>query len=214
MDGYINRIQYFKESCHGKAVLHLGCSSGRYLHHRLKRGTLLHQALANASRDIYGIDIDEDSLRIMREQLGMDNLYYGDVQELDKVAIDRRFDVVIAGDILEHISCPGAMLDGVKRFLHKDGRLIISTNNAFGINYQLKRWLGVYREHVEHVCFFSPETLQNLFERHDYRVENVFGAYTEPPSSLGGKLRFAIGALPLKLFPILAGTIVVVARPG
>ncbi|WP_297527361.1 class I SAM-dependent DNA methyltransferase [Thiohalobacter sp.] len=211
---YISRPDFLSELCQEKAILHLGCSSGSHIRARLNRGTLLHATLASYARSLYGIDIDRASLDIMRNELGYDNLFEGDVQKLEEVPIDRTFDIVLAGDLLEHVTCPGAMLEGVKRFLdNPSGKFVISTNNAFGLHFQIRRWLGRYVEHIEHVCFYSPETLVNLFQRHGYKIEALYGAYTEPPTTMKQKLKFAVGVPLFKLFPHLAGTLVVVATP-
>jgi len=208
---YTSRIDLLMKHVSNKKTLHLGCSSGRYIKARLERGSLLHQRLEDVSSDLHGIDLDGESLVTMRE-LGYDNLYEGNVEHLDQVGLSEKFDVVLAGDLLEHITCPGAMLNGIKPLLADSGRAIISTNNAFGLNYQLRRWTGSFKEHFEHVCFFSPETLLHLFERHGYRVVEMHGAYTEPPYTLTQKLKFMIGAPLYKIFPILAGTLVVIAE--
>jgi 2-polyprenyl-3-methyl-5-hydroxy-6-metoxy-1,4-benzoquinol methylase len=208
---YLSRVNFFKERLRDKKVLHLGCSAGRYLADRIERNSLIHALIGRVSTELYGIDIDESSLEAMRDKYGFRNLFVGDAEKLDRVEIDKKFDVVLAGDILEHLSCPGAMLEGSKRFLEKNGEIILSTNNAFGLHFQIKRWMGRYKEHVEHVCFFSPETLINLFERHGFRVVEMYGAYTEPPWTLKQKVIFWIGKPILELAPKLSGTLIVVA---
>lgn len=209
---YISRVEYLREQCRGRRVLHLGCSSGQFLQDRLERGSLLHAVLAEEAGELYGVDVDEASLETMRG-MGFHHLHHGNVEELDALNLPETFDVVVAGDLLEHITRPGAMLDGVKRFLRKAGRFIVSTNNAFGLHYQLRRWSGGYREHPEHVSFFSPETLVHLFERHGYRLEAMFGAYTEPPHTWRQHFAFAIGRPLFRLAPVLAGTLIVSAEP-
>ena len=208
---YISRIEFLKEVATKKSVLSLGCSSGRFIEDHIHQQSLLHVILHNQASELYGIDLDEDSLQLMREKLNYENLYHGNVEQLQDVPINKEFDVVIAGDILEHITCPGAMLEGVKRFLKPDGRIIISTNNAFGLHYQIKRWLGSYKEHFEHVSFFSPETLSHMFDRHGYNVTEMFGAYTRPPFSIKEKTLFAFGSPLFRIYPVLAGTLIVVA---
>jgi 2-polyprenyl-3-methyl-5-hydroxy-6-metoxy-1,4-benzoquinol methylase len=211
---YISRIDFLRERCRGKTVLSLGCSSGRFIEDHLRSNTHLHNILHEVSSDLYGVDLDEESLVLMRERLGFKNLYPGNVEHLENVPIQKKFDIVVAGDLLEHITCPGAMLNGIKRFLHERGELIISTNNAFGLHYQIKRWLGRYREHFEHVAFFSPETLLHLFERHGYRVDRIYGAYTRPPHTFRQRVLFTFGSPLFRMAPVLAGTLVVVAKPA
>jgi len=208
---YISRMKYFAEWCKNKNVMHLGCSSGTYIHDRIKRGTFLHSILNDTAQNLAGLDIDAKSLETMKE-LGFSNLYEGNAEKLSESNIKEKYDIVIAGDLLEHITCPGAMLEGVKELLDENGKFIISTNNAFGVHYQIRRWLGRFTEHFEHVCFYSPETLVHLFERHNYKVVDLYAAYTVPPHSLSDKILFTIGKPIFKLFPVLAGTLVVVAE--
>jgi len=210
---YISRTDFLMDVCKGKSVLHLGCSSGAHLRARLQRGSLLHAKLAQVASELCGVDLDGESLQIMQDELGFTNLYEGDVERLSDLNLGMKFDIVLAGDLLEHISRPGAMLDGVRQRLNDGGAFVVSTVNAFGLHFQIKRWLGRYREHFEHVCFYSPETLHNLFERHGYRISQMYGAYTEPPYTMSNKMKFFVGAPLFRLFPVLAGTLVVVAEP-
>ena len=180
---------------------------------RIQRGTFLHKVLAESANELSGLDIDHESIHAMRE-IGFSNLHEGNAEKLEDSGITDKFDIVIAGDLLEHITCPGAMLNGVSGLLNDGGKFIISTNNAFGLHYQIKRWLGRYTEHFEHVCFYSPETLAHLFERHDYTVLEIYGAYTVPPHTFMDKVLFFIGSPLFRLFPVLAGTLVVVATPN
>jgi 2-polyprenyl-3-methyl-5-hydroxy-6-metoxy-1,4-benzoquinol methylase len=211
---YVSRIDYLRASSRGKRVLHLGCSSGRFIHDRVQRASLLHSVLHEEARELYGIDLDHDSLVWMREQMGFQNLYECDVERLDELRLNERFDVVLAGDLVEHLTRPGALLDGVKRFVRPGGQFILSTVNAFGLHFQLRRWLGGYSEHPEHVCFFSPETIVHLLERHGYILREMVGSYTEPPRTWKRKLEFAIGSPLFRLAPVLAGTIIAVATPS
>lgn len=208
---FVSRVEFLSKRASGKKVLHCGCSSGRYLRDRVKRKSLFHEVLRRVSDGLYGLDIDAESVKIMSEEMGYENLYVGDVEKLDDLDLSETFDLVVAGDLLEHLTRPGAMLDGIKRFLSKDSEVIVSTNNAFGLHYQLKRWLGRYSEQFEHVCFYSPETLVHLFERHGYSVREIYGAYTEEPYSTMQLVKFSVGAPVFRLFPVLSGTILVVA---
>lgn len=209
---YISRVDFIRQRCRQRRVLHLGCSSGRYIKDRLLRGSLLHGIIVEEAAVAYGLDIDEASLVTM-ERLGFDHLLVGNAENLDEVKVDAPFDVVVAGDLLEHLTCPGAMLEGVKRLLAPGGVFLVSTVNAFGLHFQIKRWLGRHVEHPEHVCYYSPETLEHLFERHRYRVLEMYGAYTEPPHSFRRKVEFFFGLPLFSIAPVLAGTLVVVAQP-
>ncbi len=81
---YCSRIDYFKQICRDKKVLHLGCSSGTYMEDHIKRGDFLHKILLDVADDVCGIDIHKESLEKMR-RLGFNNLYEGDAQQLDAI---------------------------------------------------------------------------------------------------------------------------------
>jgi len=209
---YLSRVDFFRKMCRGKTVLHLGCSSGRYLQDHVDRGDLMHEIVRSEASELFGVDIHDESVRSLR-QLGYQNIFPGNAEQLEDLDIDRRFDIVLAGDLLEHITRPGSMLEGAKQFIDSSGTFVISTNNAFGIHYQIRRWMGKYSEHFEHVSFYSPETLKHLFERHGYDVLEMYGAFTTPPHTLKQKIVFALASPILRLFPMLAGTLIVVAAP-
>ena len=211
VEHFLSRVDFLREVCRDKRVLHLGCSSGQFIKDRIDRGSLLHEILQQEARILYGIDLDGASLATMRK-LGFANLCEGNAECLDELSSDETFDVVLAGDLIEHVTHPGAMLDGIKRLLQpKTGKFVVSTPNAFGLHFQMRRWMGRYSEHPEHVCFYSPETLQHLLERHGHRVQAIQGCYTEPPYTWKRKLEFALGSPLFRLMPVLSGTLMAVA---
>jgi 2-polyprenyl-3-methyl-5-hydroxy-6-metoxy-1,4-benzoquinol methylase len=76
----------------------------------------------------------------------------GNVEHLEDMVPELRgFDVVVAGDIIEHLSNPGLMLDGIRSRLATNGRVIISTPNAFGVASWLRVLTGRFKEGAQHV---------------------------------------------------------------
>jgi 2-polyprenyl-3-methyl-5-hydroxy-6-metoxy-1,4-benzoquinol methylase len=74
------------------------------------------------------------------------NILVGDVEKLEAVPVHGPFDVVVAGDIIEHITNPGAMLEGLKRLLTLSTRIIITTPHAFGLPNYLRYMAGCFSE--------------------------------------------------------------------
>ncbi len=89
-----------------------------------------------------GVDLDGESLALLREQLGIRNLVVGDAEHLETCDIQGRFDVVLCGDLVEHLTCPGLMLNGIKRFLVPKGTLIVSTPNSFSLMANIRFTTG------------------------------------------------------------------------
>jgi 2-polyprenyl-3-methyl-5-hydroxy-6-metoxy-1,4-benzoquinol methylase len=117
-----------------------------------------------------GVDRGGAVIEEMRKLGIFDNVVRGDVERLDELPMDQKFDVVIAGDIIEHLSNPGQMLDGIKRFCRADTRVIITTPNAFGAPNYLRYSTGKFREGAEHVMSFNEQNLVTLLQRHGYVI--------------------------------------------
>jgi len=105
--------------------------------------------------------------------------YYADVTRLDKLEYQDKFDIVVCGELIEHIENPGLMLDGIKRFMHNESLLIITTPNPWS-NERIKLIKSGKLENLwlnkEHVCWYSFETLKQLLDRKGY-VEKKYDYY-------------------------------------
>ncbi len=114
----VQRVEFIKNICQGKKVLHLGCTSYPYTMEMLELGEHLHLHLKENAGELYGLDYDQKGIDILKEK-GVENLFRGDLEKLDEVELDEKFDVIIAGEMIEHLNNPGLFLDGVKRFMNR-----------------------------------------------------------------------------------------------
>jgi SAM-dependent methyltransferase len=174
----VDRVTFIKEQCDGKKVLHLGCTNYPYTADSLKNNDLLHFRLAEISRELYGFDFDKEGLNVLRES-GTKNLYFADLEKLDEVDLSETFDVIVAGEMIEHLSNPGLFLRGIKRFMHQDTKLIITTINAYGALrftlYALRGKGGTNEPvHPDHVFYYSYSTLNLLIKRADLSVDEFY----------------------------------------
>jgi 2-polyprenyl-3-methyl-5-hydroxy-6-metoxy-1,4-benzoquinol methylase len=97
------------------------------------------------------------------------------------------FDVVLMGDVLEHLANPGKVLNRVRPLLRESGYLVISLPNAL---HWVTR-LGFLSGHFEytsfgtldftHLRFFTAESATELIEESGYRVSQFHPA-------IGGRL--------------------------
>jgi SAM-dependent methyltransferase len=174
----VDRVEFIKEQCKGRKVLHLGCTNYPYTAESLKNNDLLHYSLAQISAELYGFDFDQKGLDILSEN-GTKNLYLADLEKLDEVDLDETFDVIVAGEMIEHLSNVGLFLRGIKRFMNKDTKLIITTINAYGamrfVIYGL-RGKGGKNEfvHPDHVAYYSYSTLKLVVNRENLAVKDFY----------------------------------------
>jgi len=211
---FVSRNDEILTRCSRRRVLHLGCVGFTDCTTAQKKELAkqsLHAAISDSAECI-GIDYDIDTIEELKKADIFKNIIYGDVQllgELDSsIGV---FDIVLAGDIIEHISNPGLMLDGIKPYLKSDGFLIVSTPNAFSAAAFIRYMFGKFREGNEHVMCFNIITLQQMLERHGYKIDEAMTCYQDAAKNQYG-LGFRLFRKVLCQFPRFGGTLIYICR--
>jgi len=171
-----DRVAFIKNVCIGKKVLHLGCTDYPFTKEMIANEMLLHFELQKVSKELYGYDFDQKGIDAL-SAVGVENLYYADLEKLEEVALNETFDVIIAGEVIEHLSNPGLFLRGIQRFMNSTTNLVITTINAYCgmrmLTYGLRGQGGTLEPvHPDHVAYYSYSTLRVLIERENLKVDN------------------------------------------
>lgn len=174
----VQRVEFIKKKCEGKKVLHLGCTNYPYTENSIKDGSLLHFELAKVTKDLYGLDLDERGIAILRQQ-GIDKIFRADLEKLEDANLNETFEVIIAGEVIEHLSNPGLFLNGIKRFMDQKTELVITTINAYsGMRFAIYalRGRGGINEpvHPDHVAYYSYSTLNLAIKRAGLHVKEFY----------------------------------------
>lgn len=174
----VQRVEFIKKACVGKKVLHLGCTNYPYTSEAIENEMLLHIELGKITDLLYGFDFDQDGIELL-SRAGVENLFQADLENLDDVDLDETFDVIIAGEIIEHLQNPGKFLRGIQRFMNPATKLIITTVNAYCafrfIIYGLRGKGGINEPvHPDHVGYYSYKTLSHTIEREDLQVKEFY----------------------------------------
>ncbi|MEQ1675572.1 MAG: methyltransferase domain-containing protein [Chitinophagaceae bacterium] len=185
MKNPVFRLDEIMRLCTGKTVLHLGYVQHSHLYEKLIAEDIwVHSGIAKVATQITGIDYLEKDVEIIKNKYGYEG-YFGDANHLENVPLNRQFDVIVCGELIEHITNPGLMLEGIKRFMHKDSVLIITTPNPWGRDFIKKVGNGEAEQswiNPEHICWYSHFTLKNTLIRHGYtevKYDYYFGFETE-----------------------------------
>jgi SAM-dependent methyltransferase len=156
-------------------VLDVGCGEGRFA-----------AELARAGFSVVGVDVAEEPLRRGRARH----------PELDLRLVapegpwpftDAGFDVVWAGETIEHVADTAGWLSEVRRVLRSGGRLLLSTP-AHGRLSMLRLALSrrSFDEHFDplgdHLRFYSARTLTRLLEDFGFEDIDVQSAVGPPGS--------------------------------
>jgi 2-polyprenyl-3-methyl-5-hydroxy-6-metoxy-1,4-benzoquinol methylase len=141
----------------GQRVLDVGCGEGRFA-----------AALAGTGAQVVGIDVAEEPLRRARAQ-------HPDL-DVRLVALegpwplqDASFDVVWAGETIEHVQDTAAWLSEVRRVLRSGGELLLSTPahgplTMLGLALSRRAFAAHFDPRSEHLRFYSRATLTELLE--------------------------------------------------
>lgn len=159
----VDRAAVCVEAARDKRVLHLGCGWPP---------SPLHQALSAVAAHVIGVDIQAP-------QVTNCNIWQADLDARPEGLPLREYDLIIAGEILEHLGNPGNLLQALRK-LFPNTMLIITVPNAFsavGLEWVKRGYENVNKEHT---CFYSWHTLTELVTRYGYTVRN-FGWYGGPP---------------------------------
>lgn len=151
----LNRLRNFKlldgfgQSMRGREFIDVGCGLGGFVE----------AALASGWRG-YGIDLAETSIRI--------GAGYGlPLRRLDFFSTEilpESVDLVTMFEFIEHVARPGDFLRRAEEVLRPGGLLYLTTPNFNSIDRVVLKneWEAI---HVEHLSYFTPETLASLVRR-------------------------------------------------
>ena len=132
--------------------------------------------------DVFGIDVIDKHVRQIKELYKLENnVETADFNEYESA---KKYDVIIMGDVLEHVSDPVKAIEKAESLLSDDGALWISTPNfdsAVSVIYGHKEPM---RREQYHINYFSRESLLALLERFnlvavEYRISRSYNGSME-----------------------------------
>jgi SAM-dependent methyltransferase len=132
----------------GRRVLDVGCRYGALTRSYLE------------GNEVVGVDVDREALA-EAAKLGIET-HWADADAALPFA-DATFDVVVAGELLEHIRDPAGLIDEAARVLRPGGRFVASVPNGFRLKHRLRFLAG--REPEEdptHLHLFSERAIRRM----------------------------------------------------
>ena len=155
----LDKFTSIVKMCEGKTVLDVGCvGQDKGFDHE----AWLHGRMKKVASKIIGADINQEGIDAMNSE-GYE-VYQPDVLE----GMNQKFDLVIMGDVIEHVNDPGQFLSFYAQFLNENGKMVICTPNAFGIRYIIQvLFYGKPGTNEEHTLAFDPYVMLELFSRID-----------------------------------------------
>ena len=201
----VDRVAFLRSMARGKRVIHAGfCGTEGYPHRSESLGGWLHGQLAAEASELIGVDINrrgvEAAVHHGYEAVAAD---VRDKEALSALRLDPA-DVVIAGELIEHLDDPGSFLDGAHVLVKPEGHLVLTTPNAHALRHTIATLAGIETINPDHVALYSWYTLTNLVQRHGWTVR-WFGTYHHSSARTArGRLVFGAQRLAARVRPFLA----------
>lgn len=139
-------------------VLEVGCSAGHVTRRLVERGNT-----------VTGVELDPQALDLAREFLAEGHAIDLDQTRVSSV-VEGPFDVVVLGDVLEHVRRPAEVLADLVALLGDDGRFVISLPNVAHQDVRLMllggqwdyQWDGLLDE--THLRWFTRASIRRLLD--------------------------------------------------
>jgi len=154
---------------------------------------------------VIGIDINRDEV-IKQNKRGY-NVYYGDAETF---SFNEKFDVIVAGDVIEHLSNPGLFFSCAHSHLNPNGKLLITVPNVWYVLSWIQAFYRVPSVHPEHTIWFDERTLSQLLVRNNFNI--ILIRYLKPDKTQRG-LKICEFLEYLGIHRVSAPTIFCVASP-
>ena len=166
-----------------------------------------HKLLLDRAREVYGVDIVYD-----KDQVTPTDHYLE--ASAEDFSFEKQFDVIFAGDLIEHISNPGLFLNTCKRHAHDGTRLILTTPNTFNL---FSVFAKILRDepptNPDHTFYFNHVVLSKLLEKNGWKTKSI--AYINSfPTQMNVKRWIVFGLYRFIQFftPKYCETLVIVAK--
>jgi 2-polyprenyl-3-methyl-5-hydroxy-6-metoxy-1,4-benzoquinol methylase len=158
----------------GKRLLDIGCIGHDY-EWRRKIGTFYFEEFQKVADHVKGIDILSDDVERARKD-GYSGVEVGDAESF----IDEgKYDVIFAGELIEHLSNPGLFLQCAHKNLADGGVVVLTTPNTYSLSRLAKCFSGLSNEppvNPEHTFYFTPATLKQLVTREGFAIRQLYYA--------------------------------------
>jgi 2-polyprenyl-3-methyl-5-hydroxy-6-metoxy-1,4-benzoquinol methylase len=205
----VSRIDYIVNACRGKRVVDVGCVSQGRTFVATKDPDWLHGQIVDVAQRVVGLDADTEGVSVLRTQ-GYDCVE-GDAESLDSIdflkLLDGKVDLIVAGEVMEHLSNPGRFLDSCKRLLRIQGgsesKLIVSVPSPYWYREMLAVMSGKEFTSSDHNYWYSPSTLSTLLGKHDFQIQSMVGYSYGSSNRIRNFRHRVIGAVAIPIVSVL-----------
>ena len=168
----------------------------------------IHDKIKKRANFLLGLDINSEGVEMMKSK-GF-NMICQDAQE--HFNLNRKFDIVLSEENIEHISNLKTYLENVRNHLEEEGLFLITTPNILCIDFIIHRFLFKKpRANPTHTHYHIEDTIKCLLESNGFEVVKIekFQAINWKIQNIGGKIMWFFA----RIFPERFGrNMIIVAK--
>lgn len=187
-----DRMPFILDRVRGKRVLDVGC-----VQHTVEAEAAddwLHRHVVNTASSCVGVDIHAEGVLALQSK-GYDVVDHDLLSGPGPLAERGPFDVIVCGELIEHLPDPQALLSVASQLLAPGGEIILTTPNPYAprrtaAGARLHMW-----ENADHATYLFPSGIAHMASRAGLRL-SVTTTLT-PPAFLGQLLTSLRVARPL-----------------
>jgi hypothetical protein len=211
----VDRVSFLSGLARNRRVIHVGFWGTEGIREGMEAdGLWLHARLAASARELVGIDVNPRGVQeAQRRGYEAHQIDCCDARALAAATIPPA-ELVIAGEIIEHLETPGPFLDAMHVLVGAGGHLVVTTPNAHSLSSLLMTVAGREAINPDHVALYSWYTLTTMLRRHGWDTRWA-GAYDYPHArTIRGALLFGLERAAGSWNAFLSSGLIVVSAPS
>jgi len=162
----VNKEHKILDLCKGKNVLNVGCVGQDKFY---ESENWQHRKIEKVSNQTIGVDIQKEGILKLRD------LGYNVVLDTELDALNEKFDVIVMSDVIEHVNNPYEFLSFYADYLSEEGKMLVSTPNAF--HFARFIWILLWKNYSvneEHTLWYCPLTFSELISRTKLQINDLY----------------------------------------
>ena len=204
----MDRLSLLESLVEGKRVIHLGFADHlEVIPGKRADGSWLHERLMARSERCAGVDLNQTTVDWIRSELGIKDVYVCDLlaEGLPGELQDESWDLVVMGELIEHLPDPIGFLSAIRRAV-PNAALLVTAPNAWNIEVVRRVLARSEVINTDHQTWYSPFTLAKQLTRAGYQVNGW-----APCTSFHLPARRIVARTVARCFPLMRPGLVMLA---
>ena len=138
-----------------------------------------------------GLDVEQEAMATYEKLTGDKNYLYADItNNYPEAAVNFKPDIILLGEVLEHLQNPHEAAAIIYNTFATGTKLLVTVPNYMALDNVAASLHKTESVHPHHYWYFSPYTLQRMFNIEKFKLEQLhFGMYYQPQKKINFVLR-------------------------